>query len=411
MKLDRILSVLVVGVLVAAAVVVGVKKARAPGGGGQGLPPAGRRVSLLVVCVEGMDESIAERLMNAGRLPNLAALAENGAVGTFTTLGKDVDPRISWTSLVTGMRPENQGIGGKKISRRGDLVDAPLVPKSRTVGTLWTALSDAGTPVGVLGWYGTWPVEHVNGAMVCPYVSYMLEREHEGDPATLVYPVDLVRVIDPLILDRWAYRRKDLARFVVTDSRIGLEALIGKGYEDLATAVAADHSMVAAARAVVARPGVRALFVGLTGTEVVSQRFWHYAHPDEIRWEDVTEQSRQLLEDQVEALGQAIDRYYEFLDEEIGFLLDVAGEDAVVAVISDHGYEGLSYNAQGHPQLGYHLHSDRGFWILAGPTVVSGARVDGRSLLDVAPTVAAAAGLELGHEPDGTVITEFLRQE
>ncbi len=166
MGVDKVLIALIIVVLIVTAVVAGLKMM-----GGEDEPPivalpeAGD-MSLVVIGIQGLEASMVERLTADGRLPNLARLMGGGATGSYATLGRSVDARIVWTSLVTGMLPENQGVGGMKLSRRGEMVDAPLVPRSRTVGALWTYLADAGESSCVIGWPGTWPVEEIDGKKI-----------------------------------------------------------------------------------------------------------------------------------------------------------------------------------------------------------------------------------------------------
>jgi predicted AlkP superfamily phosphohydrolase/phosphomutase len=409
MKAERILVGLIVAVLVAAAAVWGAK--RVARGGREGSPETASvrgSLSLLVVGVDGLDWDIFTRLSAEGRLPNLTKLMDEGAVGRFADLGRDTAPEVSWTSVVTGLPPEEQGIGGTRVSRRGEVVPSPLISRARTAGTLWTALSDSGSTVAVLGWPATWPVEAVNGVVVAPYFIYTLERAHRSDPSSLVYPFDELSVVDPLILDLKAYKRKDLARFVNEDSRLGLEALIGVGYQDLSRAYAADRSMVAVARRVVADLGIKDAFVFLSGLEVVSERFWHSMRPDELRKEDLNEETRELVDEQAEALGVTIERYYEYVDEAVGRLLDLVAPDGTVAVVSDHGFRGLVYDSRGELLLGNGMHSEEGFWIIRGPRVAPGATAGEGGLFDVAPTIAAAVGLAPPNEGEGRAHTEVL---
>ncbi len=401
MRLDRLFVALIVVILTAAAAVFVAKHLRAAGEDTVELDARPGSARFLMVGIEGLEISIVERMSAEGRLPELTKLMSGGALGKFDALGKGVDRRISWTSVVTGVAPERQGVGGTMISNRGEVVDAPLIPASRTVGTLWTALSESRPPVGVFGWEGTWPAEKLDGVMVAPYMTYVLEREHGGNMAHIVSPPEFCAEVDPLIEEGGAYSRKDLARFVDVDTRLGLEARIGKGYEDLGIAVAGDRSMVALARRQSGAPGAWNLFVFLGGVELVSQRFWHMANPDEIHWDDLTEETTDLVTGQCEALGVTIERYYEFVDALVGELVELVASDGTVAVVSDHGYEGLRYNDRGHPMIGSHLHNETGFWIIHGPRVRSGVRAPEGSLLDVAPVIATALGIELRDVPDG----------
>ncbi len=412
MRFDRAIVVIAAVVLVAAAVVFLTKRTSTNDQSESisRVPVAEQgTLSLLVVGIEGMDLTIAEKLIAEGTMPNLEALMAQGATQEFATLGKTVDKRIAWTSLVTGVSPANQGVGGNKMSPRGSVVEASLSPKSRTVGTLWTALSDSGVRVGVLGWWGEWPVEQLNGVTLAPHNTYVLERSHQGIPERQLHPLEFLDTVDGLMSDPSIYRRTDLGRFIKTDSVLGYEALIGQGYLDLSAAYAADRSMLDVAKAMEQEADLSTEFVALSGTELVSQRFWHMAHPEQIDWDALTETVGDLVTQQSEALSGTIDAYYAFVDEILGELTDLTADGATVAVVSDHGYDGLYYGPQGNPLIGQSMHSTTGFWVIDGPRVNAGVRCDKGDILDFAPTVAAAAGIELGGSVEGKVCRQALR--
>ena len=60
-------------------------------------PPRGR---VLVVGIDGASMRVIEPMIAAGRLPNLAALAREGASGKLRSLEPLLSPRV-WTSVVT----------------------------------------------------------------------------------------------------------------------------------------------------------------------------------------------------------------------------------------------------------------------------------------------------------------------
>ena len=408
MRVEKILFALIIGVLVVTAVIAGVKMRGAEDEPAPVVLSGEGDVSLVVVGIQGLEASMVERLTASGRLPNLARLIAGGATGGYSTLGRNTDPRIVWTSLVTGMLPENQGVGGMKLSRRGEMVKAALMPSSRTVGTLWTLLSDAGESCGVLGWPGTWPVEELAGVMVGPHSTYVLEREHGGNSAEAVFPLSQYERLDPIMLDRTHFARRDLSRFINLESRQGLEALVGQNYIALSDACAADRSMVDLATVLASGGDVSNLFVCLAGTDVVSQRFWHYMETEAIERVDVSESARLLLEGQVEALGTTVDRYYDYVDELVGELVALVGDNGTVVVITDHGYGGIPLDASGAPQVGTDMHSEEGLWIASGPRVAAGTTASHGELVDVAPSIMAAAGLDVPAGLDGKVHEEIL---
>lgn len=410
MRVDRVLVVLIVVVLAAAAIVVGVKLVGSRGPEVE--PPSvvargGGNASLVVVGIQGLERTIVEGLTEAGRLPNMAALIERGATGTFETLGRTVDPRITWTSLVTGMKPENQGVGGKTISRRGEVIDAPLNPKHRTVGAIWTYLSKSGERCGVVCWPGTWPVEEISGVMVGPHSTYILEREHGGNPRDAVSPVEMYDRIDPLMADPGTLKRRDLSRFINVETRLGREALMGQNQVVLAGSRTSDRSATDVALTLAAED-IGNILVCLAGVDGVSQRFWHYKETEAIRRVDVDEDERRLLEGQIETLGNTVELYYDYVDELIGELAGLVGEDGTLFIVGDHGYGGIPLDASGHPLVGANMHSEEGMWIAAGPRIKAGATADDGALIDVAPTVMAAAGMEMPEVLDGRVHDEIL---
>jgi len=406
MRTEKILTLLIALVLIAAAVVFWVKSSGTTDEAVETAPvtvDASGSADLLVIGVQGLEQSLVDRLSKAGRLPNISSLISRGATGRYPTFGRRTDVQIVWTSLVTGMLPENQGIGGTMISPRGDVVEAPLTPKHRTVGAIWTYLGAGGEPCGVVSWPATWPVESIEGVMVGPLPTFILERRHGGDPSDGISPVSERPRYDPLMIDHATLERADLSRFVNTDTRLGLESLMGQNRVALATAYAVDRSAVDLATEMAAS-GIRNLFVNLGGVDVASQRFWHYMETEAIERIEVSEDERRLLEGEIEALGETVERYYEFADALVGELLELASDDAVIALVSDHGYSGIMFDDNDMPKVGTNMHSEEATWVLVGPGVAEGVSLGRHRLIDVAPTIMEAAGVTADIELDGDVL-------
>jgi len=407
MKLDRFLLAATLCVL-AAAVVVGALKWKDRATPAAVVPEPGA-ASLLVVGVEGLELSIVERLVAEGKLPNMSRLLAEGAVVRFPSLGRGMDGRITWTSLVTGVKPERQGVGAAVQSPKGNMAPLPLKPSSRTVDTVWTLLSKSGQNVAVLGWPGTWPVEQVNGIMMGPYVTFVLDRVHGQRRAEAVYPPEAYAEVDSLIRTWDSYSRSSLARFVKLDSALGLEALAGYNLEVLAGACAADTSMLSVAQAAAAERDASALFVSLPGLDLVSQRFWVYMDPRPSERLKADAENYAFYERLVDALGPTVLLYYEHVDEVLGQLFELVGEGGTIALVTDHGYSGLELDERGEPKIGTWMHSESGVLILRGPRVKAGARVTDAGFFDVAPTIMEAASVPLPSGLDGSAVKEVLK--
>ncbi len=413
MNREKILGVLVVAVLVAAVVVV-VMKTRGPEveAGSVEAPAASETsaVRMLIIGIEGLEPSLVARFSEKGQLPNLTRLMQEGVSGEFQAMEKGTALEIPWTSLATGMKPENQGIGGQVLSPRGDMMDATLVPASRTVDAIWTHLSTMDQSVGVVGWPGTWPVERTGGVMVGQYSRLVLDRAHRGDIDDRIYPVSQQQVLDALVIDEREMTRKFLAGFIDLDTPMGFEALVGQNYTSLARAYAADNSNARIAMEIAVDPGVEYLLVHLEGLDSVSQRFWHYMDPESvIGGSSLDGRARAELIEQSKTLGSTIERYYSFLDSIVGMLAELVVEDGTVAVVTDHGYIGVRLDRGDSPLVGFDMHSSRGFWILTGASVVESGQTVECELFDFAPTVMRAAGVAFPEGTDGRVLEEVLR--
>jgi len=64
---------------------------------------------VIVLGLDGMDPDIVERMIAAGRLPNLAALADRGSYARLSTTCPAMSP-VAWSSFMTGATPGRHGI-------------------------------------------------------------------------------------------------------------------------------------------------------------------------------------------------------------------------------------------------------------------------------------------------------------
>ncbi len=108
---------------------------------------------VFVLGVDGMDPVIVTRMMEEGKLPNLAKLA---AEGGFQSLGTSTPPQspVAWSTFVTGMDPGGHGVF--------DFIHRD--PKTYTPTSSATApIHDPGSALELFGWYlplGGDPVEN-----------------------------------------------------------------------------------------------------------------------------------------------------------------------------------------------------------------------------------------------------------
>jgi len=94
---------------------------------------SGRRVDqrVVVIGLDGLDPYLTERLMEAGRLPNLAALRAGGG---YSRLATSIPPQspVAWASFITGADPGTHGIFDF-IHRRPDRPSEPRYSAAETI--------------------------------------------------------------------------------------------------------------------------------------------------------------------------------------------------------------------------------------------------------------------------------------
>jgi tetratricopeptide (TPR) repeat protein len=107
--------------------------------------------------------------------------------------------------------------------------------------------------------------------------------------------------------------------------------------------------------------------------------------------------------DLFEAFQGVMNATYEFHDQMLGRLVELAGPDAHVMIVSDHGF--LSGATRPTREVDpAQWHRNFGVFVLAGPGIQKDAILHGATLLDIAPTVLAMFGLPVGRDMEGKVL-------
>jgi predicted AlkP superfamily phosphohydrolase/phosphomutase len=167
----------------------------------RGRSAAKAKPRVFVLGFDGTPHSYLKAETSAGRLPNLAALFEDGASVPMRSSLPSVSG-TAWMSVFTGRDPGAHGIFGFMDCKRDshdfsfpnfDHVRAPA---------LWDLLATAGKRSVILNVPGTYPARAMHGSLVAGFVAPQLERA--------VHPPSLLprlRALDYRIdLDTWAAR-------------------------------------------------------------------------------------------------------------------------------------------------------------------------------------------------------------
>lgn len=259
----------------------------------------------LLIGLDGAEPSLVERWMAEGRLPNLSAM---NARGSYRRLASTVPPATfpAWTTAVTGVNPGRHGVLDFTEMASGRYAVRFVNSTFRKAPAVWNVLSDAGRRVGVLGVPATYPPEAVNGFMVSGFDSPVCT----GVDKSFVYPAELYPEVS-------AWRFADFQ-----------ESDIGPGWHDMAFArlMSKIDDKEAIATRLLEREPWDFFMVVFGESDSVAHHFWLFHDPKSPR--------------HLPGREDAIQRVYERLDVAVGRLVDAAGPDVTVAVMSDHGMGG-----------------------------------------------------------------------
>ncbi len=369
------------------------------GGLACGGDPGGKRV--LLVGIDGATLRVARPLMEQGRLPHLSELAAQGVFGPLRSQMPLVSPRI-WNSIATGKKPAKHGILNFAYQAEGEKFRRLYLSSDRTARALWNIASDAGLSVGVVNWWNTYPPEAINGVVVSDHV---VPSEIQG--RKLLSGAEVPPGLGPVTYpaewrERVAEALSDGAALTGIDDPFAGAAGLPHWSEPqrLSTHYRVDQTVTRIALAVEREIAPDLLMVFLPGIDRVSHVLWGALEP-----ESVASKAPPWTPEERQSAALALQRYYEFTDELIGRLMERYGDQDLVMVVSDHGFESGSTleNTTGIHVSSKALHGlffarGRGIGPATGPPV---------RVLDVTPTLLAWLGLAVAADMDG-VVAPFL---
>jgi predicted AlkP superfamily phosphohydrolase/phosphomutase len=261
---------------------------------------------VLVVGLDCVPPHLAfERFADA--MPNLSALRERG---TWGPLRSTVPPITvpAWTCMVSGRDPGELGLYGfrNRVPRSYELA----LPTSGDVRVkrIWDLLGEAGREVAALFVPLTFPPTPVRGVMASCFLTPSVDDRW-------TFPAGLATELEA----RFGPYRMDVKDYRTDDPSHVLEELYAMGKQHFAIARHVWESR---------SPDFMMM------VEMGPDRFHHAlyrhldpAHPDHDPDHPLVEEGR---------------RYYAFLDEELGELVALAGDETAILVVSDHGARPLS---------------------------------------------------------------------
>lgn len=358
---------------------------------------------ILVLGLDGASLRILEPLVESGRCPNFKRLMRDGAYGDLTSEEPTYSPVI-WTTLATGRPPDHHGITFY-LAKSG----LPVSSNAIKVKRFWEIFSEYSKLSSVVvGWYLTWPVEELNGAMISDRAYYNFKARDLSYPPG-IFDQDYQRVhlaVNDDMLNhlkrfssypyQWDWKKK----FPGGSKERELASIV---HQRLMHVYRRDTSYAEFGLKLhrTLNPDVLALY--LRGSDFTSHGFWKFRAPHEVPFFSVSEQEKRWFRD-------VIDNYYIYLDELLGKYLKLAGEGSTIFVLSDHGFQAVSEEEAESPELSG-THHINGILFCKGPAFRKGFRITHASIYDFLPTMLTVAGLPQAADMPGRVLMEAMESK
>jgi len=350
----------------------------------------------------------------ASQLPNFARMLDRGATMSVATL-RPTQAEPVWASAATGKLPQKTGVRSNAIYRvdssgtpqvdllpdycfayalvrQGFVGEDQQTTASLSARALWDILADYGLTSGITGWPMTYPARAERGYVVSDRLDeaasspLRLADAETGDPTTAV---DVARER----FDAWQARpwREVLPPAAPGDSEP--EGLLRARWDRAYSDTAAELELQFAPRLTAVR---------YEGLEAFGRAYLREAQPELFGDPRRTDPSPSTL-----------DRYYGYLDGEVGRMMRASAPGDLLLVMSGYGMQQASIarlllaRLLGDPDLpGTYEWAPDGFLMAYGTHVARGQYPRG-AIVDLAPTILYYMGVAVGRDMDGFARTDL----
>jgi len=368
-----------------------------------------KREKVLLLGWDAADWKVINPLIDEGKMPNLTRLVEQGVMGNIATLQPVLSPML-WSSIATGKRPYKHGIHG--FSEPDPVTGGirPVTNLSRKTKAVWNILNQNDLNTITIGWWPSNPAEPLSkGVMVSNDYQISVGKDRKSWPMKkgTVHPQRLEKELKGLRFHQSELNEEDLFAFMPGLKGLTQEEL-DKASKDprvqsLAKIIADCTSIHSAATALMQNEPWDLMSVYYDAIDHFGHAFMKF-HPPQR--DHISDWDYRLFNYCVEA-------GYIYHDMLLGTLMDLAGEDTTIILISDHGFHPDDLRPAvlpREPAGPAAEHRQFGIFVAKGPGIKKDERVHGAGLLDICPTLLHLFDLPIGDDMDGKVLTDIYEQ-
>jgi tetratricopeptide (TPR) repeat protein len=363
------------------------------------------RKKLLLVGWDSADWKIIQPLVDSGAMPGMARIVEQGVGGNLTTLEPQLSPML-WTSIATGKMAYHHGVPGFTEVDPGSGRVVPVSAATRKCRTLWEILGCQGLRSHVVSWFATHGERDLDGCMVSNMFGHLPNVKPDADPADwpppppgTYWPESLAAAMNDLRVSPHDLDPDEVIGLFVPracsvdqakDQRLWM--LAGKLAEAFSVHEAVTHLLTT-------DPDWNLCAVYYRTIDEISHVFMPY-HPPRMAG---------IPEADFELYRRVVTGIYRLHDLFLQRLVQLAGRDAAVMVVSDHGFHSDHLRPKFTPRVPAGItvwHRPQGVFAAAGPGFKRDELTFGARLLDVTPTILHWFGLPVGADMEGRVLED-----
>jgi predicted AlkP superfamily phosphohydrolase/phosphomutase/tetratricopeptide (TPR) repeat protein len=352
-----------------------------------------RAKKLLIVGWDAADWKIINPLLDSGQMPALERLVNRGVMGNIVTLDPPLSPML-WTSIATGKTADKHGILNFAEPHPEKLEIRPVSSISRKTKAFWNILNQNGMKCNVIGWWPSNPAEPINGAMISnlyPKITGNLNEEWPLYPGS-VHPPELSDLMKEMRIHGSHLSLNHLVPFIPNTAELFDKE--DKLVKALAKQIAEAASIHNAATWLMENTEWDVTAVYYDAIDVTCHNFMKF-HPPQMPG---------IPDEYFNNYKDVVNSMYKFHDMMLERLLELAGEDTTVILLSDHGFHSDHLRPKRlpkEPDAPALEHRNFGVLCMSGPGIRKDERVYGASLLDITPTILTLMGLPIGRDMDG----------
>ncbi len=272
------------------------------GGGGA------RDQKVVVIGLDGATWELLQPWIDRGDLPALAELQATCAWGELQSVVPYLSPP-AWTTAVTGVNPGKHAIYDFQRRLPGQMAVVNETAKSRRAQPIWNMLQPAGRRVLLLNIPMTDPPDPIDGLFVAGF-------PHQ-DGVGYTYPPELERTLGEYRLDE-------------------LQMMLIPGKED--SLLASYHTDMGNRKRIILEwlrdEPFDLMWVVFTATDRIQHTFWVFTDPQNPHYDA----------ELAPRYAQAIHDFWVAQDRALGEILAAIGPEAIVMLLSDHGFGPMRYD-------------------------------------------------------------------